>query len=299
MTMESMANYLTARGFVVDKKYDKDTKSYKFHIGRDGWSLTRYFKYPVDVAPVVRDHIQREFLDEMIEKFNSDIAKWTPTHNMPVSKIIDDIIKNVKIINPVIKGEDMGTRKINWKVERVEATAKIENPGDIHFDARLTGTADPLFTGYVGDVKNDLQSYLNKYMRNDDATMYVTADVANTWSPYVRRHPYAIKNVIFNDPATIVFWADGDKTVVKCQEGDTFDPEKGLAMAFVKKVLGNKGNYCNEIKKWLPEEKEKEEEQLSIAIDANPLANAAVSAKEAADNLGKALNSFKRRGLFT
>lgn len=61
---------------------------------------------------------------------------------------------------------------------------------------------------------------------------------------------FVIKNVIFNDPATIVFWMDGTKTVVKCQEGDIFDPEKGLAMAISKKALGNKGNYCNQIKKW-------------------------------------------------
>lgn len=52
-----------------------------------------------------------------------------------------------------------------------------------------------------------------------------------------------IKDVIFNDPATIVFWADGSKTVVKCQKGETFDPEKGLAMAISKKVLGNDYGY--------------------------------------------------------
>lgn len=63
-----------------------------------------------------------------------------------------------------------------------------------------------------------------------------------------------IKNVIFNDPATIVFWEDGTKTVVKCQDGDEFDPEKGLAMAIVKKAYGNKGSYCNKLKKWLPKE---------------------------------------------
>lgn len=62
-----------------------------------------------------------------------------------------------------------------------------------------------------------------------------------------------IKDVIFNGPATIVIWADDTKTVVKCQEGDTPDPEKGLAMAMVKKALGNKGNYNDEFKKWLPE----------------------------------------------
>ena len=63
-----------------------------------------------------------------------------------------------------------------------------------------------------------------------------------------------IKNVIFNDPATIVFWKDGTKTVVKCQDGDEFDLEKGLAMAIVKKAYGNKGSYCNKLKKWLPKE---------------------------------------------
>lgn len=63
--------------------------------------------------------------------------------------------------------------------------------------------------------------------------------------------PIEIKNVIFNDPATIVFWGDGTKTVVKCGEDDIFDPEKGLAMAISKKFLGNQGNYYNEIKKWV------------------------------------------------
>jgi hypothetical protein len=64
-------------------------------------------------------------------------------------------------------------------------------------------------------------------------------------------NPFEIKDVIFHDPATIVKWADGTKTVVKAQEGDIYDPEKGLAMAITKKALGNKGDYNNEIKKWL------------------------------------------------
>jgi hypothetical protein len=63
-----------------------------------------------------------------------------------------------------------------------------------------------------------------------------------------------IKRAIFNKPATIVYWDDGEKTVVKCKEGEQFDPEKGLAMAISKKALGNRGNYFNEFKKWLLEE---------------------------------------------
>ncbi len=65
-----------------------------------------------------------------------------------------------------------------------------------------------------------------------------------------------IKKVIHNDPATIVYWLDGSKTVVKCGEGDIYDPEKGLAMAIAKKFLGNKGNYYDTFKKWLPEEED-------------------------------------------
>lgn len=45
-----------------------------------------------------------------------------------------------------------------------------------------------------------------------------------------------IKKVIFNDPATIVYWEDGTKTVVKAMDGETFDKEKGLAMTISKKV---------------------------------------------------------------
>lgn len=62
-----------------------------------------------------------------------------------------------------------------------------------------------------------------------------------------------IKKVIFNEPATIVLWNDGTKTVVKCQEGDTYDKEKGLALCIAKKALGNKGNFNNEFKRWLEE----------------------------------------------
>ena len=73
-----------------------------------------------------------------------------------------------------------------------------------------------------------------------------------------------IKQVIFHDPATIVYWTDGTRTVVKCHDGDIYDPEKGLAMAISKKALGNKVNYRNVFKQWLPEEEVKTLEQRRI-----------------------------------
>lgn len=51
-----------------------------------------------------------------------------------------------------------------------------------------------------------------------------------------------IKKVIFNSPATIIFWQDDTKTVVKAVN-EPYDPEKGLAMAISKKAFGNNQSY--------------------------------------------------------
>ena len=94
---------------------------------------------------------------------------------------------------------------------------------------------------------------VKKYCYND---VMAVRDFLNSTYGISSSHIPEIKNVIFNDPATIVFWEDGTKTVVKCQDGDEFDPEKGLAMAIAKKAYGNKGSYCNKLKKWLPKEEQ-------------------------------------------
>lgn len=96
-----------------------------------------------------------------------------------------------------------------------------------------------------------------------------------------------IKKVIFNEPATIVFWADGTKTVVKCGEDDIWDPEKGLAMAVTKKFFGNEGFYYDIFKKWIPEEKQMD----TIVVDGRPLMNALVS-----QGLGEITDTLQKFG---
>lgn len=48
-----------------------------------------------------------------------------------------------------------------------------------------------------------------------------------------------VEYIIFNDPATIVFWDDGTKTVVKVMEGEKFEKYAGFAMACMKKMFGS------------------------------------------------------------
>lgn len=62
-----------------------------------------------------------------------------------------------------------------------------------------------------------------------------------------------ISKVIFHDPATIVFWKDGTKTVVKCHGKDKYDKLTGLALAIAKKSLGNTGRYYNVLKPYITE----------------------------------------------
>ena len=100
------------------------------------------------------------------------------------------------------------------------------------------------FCEYCGESNLSYKNMLNSIYDIRSNAKYVS-NRNNTYN----RFP-TINNVIFNDPATIVFWSDNTKTVVKTQDGEEFDPEKGIAMAITKKYFGNKGSYYNNIKKW-------------------------------------------------
>lgn len=123
----------------------------------------------------------------------------------------------------------------------------------------------------------------------DEAYNYCVHDIEMTKTIYntVSSSRMNIKNAIFNDPATIVFWSDGSKTVVKSHLDD-YDPEKGLAMAIAKKALGNEGNYYNVFKKWLPKDDETiETSQTSIGE--------LFYDKKVNDILNKALDDIKKK----
>lgn len=42
--------------------------------------------------------------------------------------------------------------------------------------------------------------------------------------------------VIINDPATVILWSDGTKTVSKCQDDDEYDPLFGIIACVVRKL---------------------------------------------------------------
>ena len=94
------------------------------------------------------------------------------------------------------------------------------------------------------DEFNEFEGFVRNSMANDYTKFYANGNSAKT---------FTIKDVIFSPPATIVLWEDGTKTVVKCQDDETYSKEVGLAMCICKKVYGNKGNYNNVFKKFIKE----------------------------------------------
>ena len=116
------------------------------------------------------------------------------------------------------------------------------------------------------------------------------------------------KKVIFSGPATTILWQDGTKTTVKCQSEDVWSDDVGIAMCYLKKMLGNKGNFNNifrQAMKVAEVQTKKEELAASTAIEGESYYSSALDSmkrnideindfmKDAADALDKALGGKK------
>ena len=131
-----------------------------------------------------------------------------------------------------------------------------ESWNKVHRPYRLDNL-DALVYGYIKESDKSSSANSEKTIADEtkggkNMNRKETTNKSNRKSPDFRRF---IKKVKFNPPATIVFWTDNTKTVVKCN-GEDYDPEKGLAMCISKKMLGDRGNYYEVFKKWLPKEED-------------------------------------------
>ena len=152
---------------------------------------------------------------------------------------------------------------ICWTAEDVCATTGCY-PEEFEITSRIYGHLN----GNIHDIafRNMPKLIESKLNASLTSTYDVVMTTAGLNAKYGKNDPEdMIKDVIFNDPATIVLWKDGTKTVVKTQEDCEFDPYVGLAMAFSKKMFGNKGSYFNVFKKYCePYEDKKKKEFESV-----------------------------------
>lgn len=112
------------------------------------------------------------------------------------------------------------------------------------------------------DPYEDTIAAIKTYLKPDES---ITVEAAKMY--WEKSNLPKIKKVIFNNPATIIIWSDKSKTVVKCMEGDTWDPEKGFMAAYLTKILGQK-RFHSELKKYAKPQVEMESDTINgISIE--------------------------------
>lgn len=120
-------------------------------------------------------------------------------------------------------------------------------------DAGMNSILEPkmhLYTKRNIDLKEECHNYLEEDVKMTKIAYGKKVLYDNMFKPetFIVNF-FDIDRVIFNNPATIVFWKDGTKTVVKANGGDVFNPEVGLMACFTKKALGNKYEYYGKFNK--------------------------------------------------
>ncbi len=122
----------------------------------------------------------------------------------------------------------------NRLVVRIYAPFDMDGLGTQHWldPEQVVSITQPVF-----------QKLLSKYSKaRKDVHDYIQKDIESI-EELKRRLQFAPKEIIFDtkNRTTIVFWEDGEKTVVKCASDDEFSEYGGFAAAVTKKIYGGTG----------------------------------------------------------
>ena len=120
-------------------------------------------------------------------------------------------------------------------------------------------------TGTKWSTRNPYHDLIENYLRADEN---ITMKVGTLYMTEIPK----IKKVIFNYPATIIIWSDKTKTVVKCRAADTWDPEKGFAMAYLTKVMG-KSELHKSLKKYVDDKEYNNRNNMGCNYDFEGIMN--------------------------
>jgi hypothetical protein len=119
-----------------------------------------------------------------------------------------------------------------------------------------------LFITKKGIFKMDYVVYKASGFLNTDGSIYS----ASSKTKVEIKELLKPRQIIFNDPATIVYWEDGTKTVVKCSENEAFVPEFGLAMAYMRKIYPERGEFLSFVEKAYYQE-DKVQKEIKQLVD--------------------------------
>lgn len=89
----------------------------------------------------------------------------------------------------------------------------------------------------VDAISRATMGFNDRWLANGEG--FYAEDIVGVIRGLSKRYRPTITSVMFNDPATIVWFSDGDKVVAVCDERDYFDKEKGVLHCIAKKFMGS------------------------------------------------------------
>lgn len=155
----------------------------------------------------------------------------------------------------------MMTYKYDWCSNIIRGNDNPMIGADVSYDVASNRTdvnlrlaIDGLMT--VDDVKSLMRDAVTQFFRNTyhKPTPRITNELA-------------IDRVIYDGPATIVFWKDGTKTVVKCHGDDVFSERVGLLMCIAKRAYGDKGAFNDVLDEHSADDTQKTNSWASVIRD--------------------------------
>ena len=123
---------------------------------------------------------------------------------------------------------------------KLDTTAKFAEiyaqytPGDLEEVQALVEAAEENYPECDGDCANcELSEDCDNYEEEYPEPLFGGA-YYDEYGDFIY-----IERVIYNAPKTTVVWNDGTKTSSTCGEHDTYNPEMGLALAVLKKIVSS------------------------------------------------------------
>lgn len=118
---------------------------------------------------------------------------------------------------------------------------------------------------FSDDVLGDLLVDLIKKKVKDEAKEFKAA-LLRARKHHINTVIRDINKIRFDEGWTIIFWKSGAVTKVRCQDGEPFDYEKGIAMAIIKHMYGDISYYNEIFKKTLEQGEKKITKEGAIEI---------------------------------
>lgn len=228
-----------------------------------------YVEYPSEnsISETVRDILKRYVKDFHYDATDNTIKESNMTNNT---------IKNVLFLAPgynyaksvvTNQSKELDRKKIpynasiepmNFYIHTDKIHIEIVYMDPIKWTPALFQKRDAVF-GKKELIDKACETYFQYFIAPKKSLSKYIRDIHNETiheEPVKPREIYVpeIKNAYFNNPVTVVMWEDGTKTMVRCQPGDVYSAETGLALCIAKKAFGNMPNFNNIFHKWIPED---------------------------------------------